>query len=319
MVWVHSQHGVPWTASKMRRARTELREGASLGFAFGADPHEKLTELWDKVLSQRPDLVLHVWSTRSGKRLSSEDLAALTGLRQLRRLELSGFSNKTLSELAQLKALTWLTIRGSLKSLAFLESLSKLQRLSVVGAVPDLSPIGACGRLRTLLLQSATLRSLGFVEHLPRLQKLVITGATVECDLAPLCNVPKLTELSVSSNRNLRDAAFLERMTRLQSLRFDQPLVKELPSLARLTQLRDVHFQGMKAWSNPEALESLPRVRSIVLREINPKLDAERFFFLAHLKGLRHLDVRWIDYGKRRREKLDAYLREHVKPSVLPQ
>lgn len=337
--WVHSMHGVPWTPKKMRQAVAVLRDGASVGFAFAADPLERLRELDERVFAERPDLWLHAWSTASGAKVTDAALAELTALGHVRRLQLSGMTCKSLDRLGDLTKLTEVSIAvGGTIGLAFITRLPALRRLAVHGRIDDLAPLARCARLEhvslggtlpdlaplagvkrlaSLVIGGATVRSLAVLGKLPRLRRLQLDTTTIACSPAPIGTVRGLVELSITNTRELRDVTFLSGLSRLTSLRLDQPHVRRLPALAALRRLHEVQLCGMKAWENPEILATLPSVRALALSEINPKLAAERFFFLAEMKSLRSLDIRFIDLGKRRPSVLTAHLVQAGKRGLL--
>lgn len=339
--WAHSMNGVPWTAKKMRQAVSTLREGASVTFAFGADPLERLLELDEKVLALRPDLQLHAWSVAAARRLSHEEATALASLAHVRHLRLSGLKGAPFDVLAGLKRLESLSIAATCRvdlsfvaqmsslrhvelsaMLEHLEALARCKRLKTLalsGAIGDLAPLAGCTRLESLRFGASTIRSVAFVAELRRLSRLDVDAATVACALAPLVEVPRLAQLSLTNNRDLLDVAFVGGLVRLERLRIDQPRVVRLPDLSKLRRLSDVQL-CLKAWTNPEVLETLPRVRSIALSEINPKLKAERFYFLAtspELRALERVDVRFIDFGKRRRAAIEAHFEAAGKKALL--
>ena len=331
-VWDHSMDGVPWTPSKMRRAVKILREGASVSFAFGAEPLDRLAVLDEKVLRLRPDLVLHVWSTAAGSGLDDEQVASLAALQHLRHLKVTGVKRARLAPLAALRTLESIDLglgcnldpaflvplsklrkvrlRAKVVDLGPLAELARLESLELGGTLGELEPLGGCARLSSLRFGSTTIGSLEFLSKLSKLRELALDSATIAGPLDGIGEARGLTGLSLTSNKNLRDLDFIARLTRLERLRIDQPLVLTLPDLAKLSKLTDIALGGMKAWTNPEVLETLPRVRHVELKEINPKLAADRFFFLADSRKLRSLekvDVRWIDFAKRRREALQAH------------
>ncbi len=337
--WVHSMHGVPWTPKKMRQAVSILRDAASVGFAFAADRAEQLADLDARVFAERPDLWLHAWSTAPGSKVTDGELAALVALRHVRRLQLSGLTTRSLDRIgeltkltelslavggtidlgfiARLPALRHLTVHGRIVDLAPLARCARLERVRLSGTLPDLAPLAGVKRLSELAIGGATVRSLAVLGKLPRLRTLSLDTTTIACSPAPIGTARGLVELSITNTRELRDAAFLGELTRLTSLRIDQPHVRRLPDLSALRRLHAVQLGGMKAWENPEVLATLKQLRELALSEINPKLPAERFFFLAELASLRSLDVRFIDFGTRRPKALTAHLVKAGKRHLL--
>jgi len=312
--------GYPWTPRKMRDAARVLRDGAQVSFEFGLDDIEKLAVLDATVLSARPDLVLVVstWEPDGPRRpMRDDELDALVALPNVRRLMLRGFVDRPSERLGDLRRLEWLTVGGRISDLRFLAKLSRLKKLELSLAVPDLAPLAACRSLRKLLLYGQTLRSFAPIAPLSRLETLGLYSGTLRANLAELAVLPKLVELSVSSNRDVTDVDGLAALTGLARLRISQPRVVRLPDLSRSRRLVDVELIGMKAWSNPEILATLPAVRRLELREIGPAARAERFFPLAGIRSLRELDIRFLDYGKRRTASIVAHVEAQGRGTIL--
>jgi hypothetical protein len=53
------------------------------------------------------------------------------------------------------------------------------------------------------------------------------------------------------------------------------------------------------------------------LREINTKLEAEKFYFLTKIKTLKEIDFRFIDYNKKRINKLNKWFKENKKEDII--
>ncbi len=330
--WDRSMDGVPWTPSKMQRAVKVLRPGASVSFAFHAEPLERLALLDDKVFRRRPDLVLHVWSTSASNHLDDAQVAALAALSNVRQLKIIGVKRAGFGALAGMHALEslglsfpgsldlsfvlplsnlrTLALRAKLADLGPLAKLERLDSLALEGTLADLTPLAGCKVLSALRFGSSTIPSLDCLAELSKLRNLALDSTTVTGQLNGIGQTRGLADLSITANKNLRDLDFIARLTRLERLRIDQPLVVTLPDLSKLTKLTTISCRGMKQWENPEVLGTLPTIREIELQEINPKLTADRFFFLADPKKFRtleKLDVRWIDFAKKRRAALHAH------------
>jgi hypothetical protein len=54
-----------------------------------------------------------------------------------------------------------------------------------------------------------------------------------------------------------------------------------------------------------------------VLKEINTKLNSEQFYFLTEMKTLKTLDLRFMDYNKKRIENLIKIFKEKNKDGIL--
>lgn len=111
--------GVPWTKKKMKEAVKILRQGASVTFAFGAEKLTALQELNDEVFALRPDLVFHAWSVTTKRIITDEELQTLVGMNNIKKVQLNGFNNTTLTALGGMQQLDEILL-GTTKSSIFL-------------------------------------------------------------------------------------------------------------------------------------------------------------------------------------------------------
>jgi hypothetical protein len=87
-------------------------------------------------------------------------------------------------------------------SIDFISSFQKLQHLQLIGKFDDLSPIGNCKSLSSIVLQ-CTVEQLNFVKEIP-IEYLLIDNCNVNCDLDVL-NVRTLKMLELLSIAKLED------------------------------------------------------------------------------------------------------------------
>ncbi len=113
------------------------------------------------------------------------------------------------------------------------------------------------------------------------------------------------------------DQINIENFKNLISLNIDASQLKKLPQLDNLKKLKKLKLGNMKKWENPEVLQTLPVLEELELQEINTKLKAEQFFFLAEMTTLKTLDFRFMDFNKNRIEKLINYFKLTGKEDIL--
>ncbi len=314
--WDASMHGFPWTKGKMAKAVATLRKEGSITFAFGAEKLAKLEMMNEQVFRHRPDLVLHVWSVADNEVISEDELVTLIAMKNIKKLFLNGFANRSLSPLQDMKQLSFLKI-GAKKRLPldFLAGLTRLSRIGLYGRLIGLESVQHCVRLRTVRL-STTIDSFDFFKPLTKVATVSVDACIAPNDFRPL-NKPALRDLSITSIRKLEDVQSLADFGNLRSLRLDASRVRRLPDLERLKNLRKLTLKYMKVWSNPRAIQTLPGLRELELSEINTKLKAEEFYFLTEMSSLRKVDFRFMDFNKRRIQKLKRHFEEQGKGRLL--
>lgn len=312
----HAMHGVPWTPAKMRAAVQKVQKGGSVSFSFGTDPLDCLRQLDGQVFALRPDLNLHISPNLKGAKFTEAELETVASLEHVRGLEVSASKQARLSALGALRHLERLTLRGSLPDVEFVGQLPALTQVFVCGAAKGLDSLGTCSALEQLHIQSAAVPSLAFIESLPRLHRVTLDGVQQVGGLEALTRLPALEVLQLSEIKELVDVDFIAALARVESLTVRQSRVVKLPDLSGLERLTELQLHLMKAWTNPEVMATLPCVERIKLEEINTKLKAERFFFLAEM-GLSHLDIEFLDFNKGRIEAITAHFARLGKSAQL--
>lgn len=302
--WDASMDGMPWTKRKMKEAVKILRPGASVTFAFGGEKLSALQELNEEVFAMRPDLLFHAWSVTTESIITNEELQGIIGMDHVKKLQLSGFNNKSLAGLGVMKRLDELKLSTTQKlDLGFVRSLTNLQKIQLIGVFSNLGSLAECIKLEKVLL-STTITSFDFLRPLTRLAWLQIDNCAAPADFKAF-NHPSLTELIISGIHNLQQVDDLAAFESLQKLHLHAAKLELLPDLRNLTRLQTLKLAYMKSWRNPEALQHLPALAELQLSEINTKLKAEQFYFLFDMPSLKKLDYRFIDFNKKRIEALN--------------
>jgi len=312
-----SINGLPWTAEKIAEAASQIRNGGSIGFAFGIDALEHLPELDAHVFSARPDLRLSVW-VAEGRPYSIDELNTLASLRNVRTLEISGVKQKSFMPLARMTMLQSLEIKAQTPlDVSFLSSLEHLQHLSLSGKFAGLDAMSDCLNLKSLYVRT-TLTSYDPLARIRCLRSLILDSCTAPLDLSPL-NRPSLEELYLSSIPKLDTVDALAEFSNLQRLKMRSPHMETLPDLSGMHTLHELELVAMKKWENPEVVRTLPNLVSLAIWGINKKLPAERFAFLASMPSLKRVDFRFIDDGRRRRDQIEKLFREANRFDVVVQ
>ncbi|MBI5489958.1 MAG: hypothetical protein HY905_21660 [Deltaproteobacteria bacterium] len=129
-----------------------------------------------------------------------EKLGAVSALRGLRKLDLTGTQTDDWSFLTALAQLDTLVLVGSnLPDLSPLAGLTELESLDVAGTtVHDLSPLRDLTKLRRLRLSNTAVTDLAPLALLGRLEEIRLNGTGVT-DLAPLAGLRGLRSLDLAS------------------------------------------------------------------------------------------------------------------------
>jgi len=279
-----SENGLPWTSTKITNAIKNLKNEGSVGFAFGFEEPEILSQLNEKIFSVREDLILHIWSVSPDNKFTKEQLTLISTLQNVRKLKLSGFNNSNLAELEKLTSLNKLII-GSNNSLdiSFIEKLSDIKYLFLSGKFKDLSKIEFCKNLEELYLQQLTINDLSFISTLKKLSYLMIDSSRVNCSFEPLQNI-NLTVLTISSITNLSDISFLSKMEKLEELRVDASKVEYLPDFTRLDKLETLKLKYMKIWKNPEIIQTIKSLKKNRITRNKHEVKGRKILF-SHKNG----------------------------------
>ncbi|MEC0090822.1 leucine-rich repeat domain-containing protein [Paenibacillus macquariensis] len=314
-VWIHAMHGVPWTPKKMKTAVEKLRRRATISFSFDSDKLEDLVKLDEMVLFHRPDLILHISSNRNKGVYSDEMLEILAGLKNVTALHLSMEQKQDLHHLQKLKNVEFLKIDSDQAlSIDFISSFQKLQHLELIGKFDDLSPIGICKNLSSLILK-CTIEQLNFIKETP-IQYLLIDNCNVNCDLDVL-NVPTLKMLELSSIAKLEDVSFLSRFEHLEFLSLSLSRVEKLCDFAAMHNLKQLKLDYMKSLMEIDVLKGASNLEILELKEINTKIKAEVFDFLLDMPRLKQLDFQYIDFNKKRIEIMRKKWMDSGKQDIL--
>jgi hypothetical protein len=200
------------------------------------------------------------------KPIDISNLAPLSGLVALERLELS---------------------RTRVEDLAPLKGLTALQYLDLsMTEVRDLEPLERLTRLETLGLDRTKVHSLHPLRGLTALQQLELLGTRVE-DLEPLNGLMALRILDVSRTE-VKSVDPLKGLTALEELNLSGTKVQDIWPLIDLRSLQRLELSRTKV-QNIEPLRGLSVLQFISLPD-EPIID------LSPLQDLRHLEA--IGYGE---------------------
>lgn len=292
-------NGAPWTRNKMNKAVKLLEPRATISYVIDIDKIEDLLDLDIHVFSKRQDLILSISCVDTRSRYTTELLETVARLKHVFALKLNLNQSCDLSTLSQLCHLNYLSIAAKTPMyLDFVADFKQLQFLLLEGRFTDLSPVGNCSRLDTLILR-CNINELGFVSRLPRLQCLYIHDCSLESPLSALAD-SNIKILSLASIRNLLSLDALASLRQLHFLHLSLPKVEYLCDFSNMKQLKQLELARMKSLKNIDLLRTAQRLESLELREISPAIKARDFEPILHLQHLRELDFRFIDFNKKR-------------------
>jgi len=308
-LWAASMNGVPWTHQKMEQAVAQLRRRATVSYVAGSDREEDLLELDRRVLARRPDLILQVSISQDQEPLVEQCLETLAGLQHVRALQLHLKRRHDLSRLSALKRLRFLALRADKPlSLDFVGSFKQLSYLSLGGKCDDLSPIGNCIRLTTLVL-NVPVERLDWLARLPQLDYLAIDSCPLQASLAELAG-SSLSMLRLSAVRNLSELHGLEALAQLRSLQLSLPKVERLCDFAGLRNLRQLELDYMRSLHDIEGLWRAPALETLMLKDISRTVPPAAWTGLLQLESLRQVDFRFMGGAKSRIAAIHQMMRE---------
>jgi len=295
-----------WDIEKIRASVNKFDfANNTVYFDFYNNTHADLENLNKHLFDKRPDLILQVATATK----DNTYLAPLPSLKNVKKLYLTGYSS--LNEIKGMDQLEYLSIYNlsnkKTLDIEFLEGLNNLEELRLSAKVKNIDPVGKCKNLKLLYL-STTLDNYGFMQPLDKIKNVMIDSCIASNDFAPL-NKPTLEELSILQINKLENIDGIKDFVSLKKLRISLSKLKTLPEMNKLENLRELKL-NLKSWENPEVLKTIPALEKLYMEEINPKLDAEKFYFLTEMQTLKKIDFRFIDFNKKRIEKLNKMFAE---------
>ena len=299
-----------WTIENINVAVNETRENGVIHCNFYNNTQIELDNLNKYLFKERPDLILRFQAK------NSDELSLLPHLKNIKKLSMFGY--ESLNQLKDMNHLTYLEIYNVNKKaldIDFLEELIHLNDLRLTAKVKNLEVIGKCRNLEKLYL-STTITNYNFMQSLNEIKVMYIDYCSASNDFS-LLNKPTLKELSITSINNLENIDTLKYFSGLQKLRLSSSKLKRLPNMSKLVNLRELELVGLKIWENPEIIKTIPLLEKLELAEINTKLDAEQFYFLAAIKTLKEIDFRFIDFNKKRIDRLNKWFAEKGKENIV--
>ena len=211
------------------------------------------------VLSEDPD-----WRRLVGLGLDYENIrdlveivSALSGMPNLKRLDLNDNDISDLSPLSGLANLTELDL--SYNSISDLSPLSGLTNLTELGlranSISDLSPLSGLTNLTELGLGVNLISDLSPVSGLTNLTFLHLDGNSIS-DLSPVSGLTNLTLLWLDGD-SISDLSPVSGLTNLTFLHLDGNSISDLSPVSGLTYLTDLWLKGNNSISDISAVSGL--------------------------------------------------------------
>ncbi len=174
---------------------------------------------------------------------SIRDLAPLSGMTHLTRLELRGNNISDISPLAGLINLTRLSVEdNSITDISALSGLTHLTELELFGNnISDISPLSGLINLTWLQLFHNQITDLSPLSGLTHLRRLALSQNGIS-DISPLSSLTNLETLGLASN-SISDLSPLAGLTDLTRLGLRRNYISDLSALAGLTNLARVDLR----------------------------------------------------------------------------
>jgi hypothetical protein len=303
-----------WTLEEIKSAVDEAKENGTINWWYLKNTHTELENLNEHLFKKRPDIILQF------QHKYDNDLNVLSHFKNIKKIifcnDIYGSSDK----IKELNHLTYLQIDNSVGNkrpldISFLEGLCNLNELHLSGKFKNVSMIGKCINLEDLYLRT-TINNYSFMQFMDKIKKIYIDDCQAPNDFS-LLNKPTLEVLGISSIRNLENVDSIKDFTALKKFNLMASELKRLPEMDKLVNLHELNLSLMKIWENPEVIKTIPSLEKLKLEEINTKLDVEHFYFLTEIKTLKEVDYRFIDFNKKRINKLNKWFIKNNKENII--
>lgn len=302
-----------WTLEKINMAINETRENGLIYFNMHPscnNTQDELENLNEYLFKKRPDLVFR-FATEN-----NNDLTFLSSMKNIKKLSLFNYElSNEIENMSQLVFLEICNVNKNALDIGFLEELNNLCELRLAAKIKNLEMIGKCKNLEKLYL-STNMDNYNFIRPLNKIKAIFIDHCTASNNFT-LLNKPTLEELSITSISKLEDIETIKDFTTIKKLKLLAPKIKKLPEMNKLINLRELNLELMKVWENPEIIKIIPALEKIKLDEINTKLEAERFYFLVEMETLKEIDFRFIDFNKKRKDKIRKWFIKNCKENII--
>ena len=247
-----------------------------------------LASVLSELLSEDPD-----WRRLVGLGLDYQNIrdlveivSALSGMPNLKRLDLSSNDISDLSPLSGLTNLTELYLGGNfISDLSPLSGLTNLTLLDLrANSISDLSPVSGLTNLTNLELGVNLISDLSPVSGLTNLTFLRLDGNSIS-DLSPVSGLTNLTNLWLDGD-SISDLSPVSGLTNLTFLRLDGNSISDLSPVSSLTYLTDLWLKGNNSISDISAVSGLKYLTFLGL-ERNSISDLSAVSGLTNLTDLR--------------------------------
>ena len=240
-----------------------------------------------------------------GKNLSNEDLLTLKDFTNLQSLSLR--ENEAITDLSPLSGLTQLkelNLMGtSAVDLSPLAGLTNLEDLKLANPeISDLSPLAGLTTMKSLHLDDGSLTSSKILDLSPlagmtRLEQLYIPSTPNYTDFSPLSGLTQLRELTMmgtrySNSNSIDSLEFLTNMTQLETLYISVRSV-DLAPLAGLVNLKNMELLGEFRADDLSVFSNLTQMEALLLRRATSQTlcTAQDLSALSGLTNMRRLVI----------------------------
>ena len=238
------------------------------------------------VFAEFPDLV-HlpgIGFTTQNIRDVVEIVSALSGMPNLKRLDLAVNSISDISPIASLTNLTYLDLdSNSISDISPILRLPNLTHLFLSNnPISDLSPISGLPNLTRLSLSYNDISDISALGGLNRLAELNLRDNSVS-DISVLAGLTNLTELWLNGN-NISDISALGSLNRLAELSLRRNNISDLSALAGLPRLGDLRVGG-----NPLSYTSIyTHIPALQARGVQVEFDERTPWRVMKISGDQH-------------------------------
>jgi Leucine-rich repeat (LRR) protein len=222
-----------------------------------------------------------------------ESLRGLQGLRNLRKINLSGAKNlRSIEELANISSLREIYLAGC-RSLADISALARLPQLKVLildgcRSIRDFSPVRSLSELMTLSINGCAVSDLSFCVGLPRLRRLRAITREGVSDAHALSSCPDLLRLEIRMNATDEGALAIPGNSLKKLIVKGGVNAVDLLPIAQHTRLSDLWLSKVDGLQNLSVLRDLHHLQSASIVDCPGLHDASG---LANSRTLADVDL----------------------------
>lgn len=269
----------------------QLRIGAYLYVTSLEVDLEKIDKY---VFQQRPDLILHLYSS---EKYTEQYLSNIANLKCVRNIAIHLKKHQNIDIFSRLEKMNSIEIENPNCTLEFITNMKHLESLKIYGNIKDYSVISNCKSLKNLFITRSKIENLDFLAN-TNIEHLMLCECRID-NFASIKKHQSLKILNLSGNHNLDNIDCISEIEQIQKLKISQSKMTHLPNLSSLKNLKELLLTGMKSLVDISSLKTANHIEKLYLNEIGTKVKKDDFMVLTEMQSLKELYIDFLDYTKR--------------------